>query len=75
MKVVYSVKEPITTQRVRIYTCSGCGEKFTWDKDSRWYGSELEMENNPNSIPYYCHKKCMPKIKESQLKHPLYERC
>jgi len=59
MEVVHNIKTLETNKSV--YKCSTCDKIFNWDKDSSWYGSYKQMENEPDKIKYFCSAKCVIK--------------
>jgi len=66
MKVAY--KKDIDINR-NVYECSTCGKVFNWDVNSCWYGSDKQMEEHPEDIPYFCSHNCFlkyPKKKQIQ---------
>jgi len=50
----------------RLYKCSTCKKPFQWAKNSWWYGSYYETEEQPEKLKFYCTTKCKNKseIKE-----------
>jgi hypothetical protein len=53
----------------RVYECFICGKIFNWDKNSRWYGSDKQMEEHPDKIPYFCSYTCFSKYPIKKQKH------
>jgi hypothetical protein len=66
MKV--SFKNELDTHR-SIYECSQCGKVFNWDKGSCWYGSDKQMEEHPEKIPYFCSHNCFMKYPIKKQTH------
>ena len=59
MKVVFNKQKENLDTNKEIYRCNTCGKLFNWDKNSSWFGSYRQMENNPEKLKYYCSDKCV----------------
>ena len=51
------------------YVCHICGNSFDWNKESSWYGSLAQMDEDPDSVPYFCSKICSDKFDKKNTKH------
>ncbi len=57
MKIVFKKPEGLDTNK-RVYTCSACGNLFNWNSQSSWFGSQMDLENNPENIIFACSDNC-----------------
>lgn len=48
----------------KIYRCSNCKSEFNWGKNSSWYGSYKQMDENPEKLIYSCSDECMDELKK-----------
>lgn len=65
MKVEFSRKRIGLDLNKKVYQCHICEKLFNWDNHSSWYGSDNDMEKDPESIPYFCSDKCAMEFKSS----------
>ena len=61
MKISYKSELDLTRP---VYQCRTCGKVFNWNEESVWYGSDKQMEEHPENIPYFCSHNCF-------LKYPI----
>ena len=64
MIIVKTIGEETVNFKKNVYRCSYCGNMFNWNKDSSWYGSYADLEDNPRKIKYACSDQCVDKLKE-----------
>lgn len=67
MKIKYSIKQSGLDVNKKIYECSVCENLFNWDGKSSWFGSDLESEEHPERIKYFCSPECFKKWAHSHL--------
>jgi len=58
MEIAFNIKKEKIDISKNIYECSNCGKLFNWGKNSSWFGSYHNLENNPELITYSCSDKC-----------------
>lgn len=52
----------------RIFTCHQCNKQFNWSVGCCWYGSDFDLENNPEKILKFCSVECATNHKEDENK-------
>ena len=35
----------VSTTEKRLHLCNACGRQFHWSESSRWFGSDLQLDN------------------------------
>jgi len=66
MKVVFNITKEDLDSSKKVYQCNICGKLFNWNKESSWYGSDYDSENNPDKIKYFCSDKCSNNYKQCE---------
>ena len=68
---VYGVKPEPGEKKLpgyNVWFCDVCDSAFRWHDDSRWYGSDLDLENEDyDKMTICCSRDCVTKAKQRRL--------
>lgn len=69
MRVIHNGNISGVDKSRNVYVCSTCGKLFNWSDECSWFGSYKQMDNDPNSVTYYCSEKCAEPMKKLTNQH------